>query len=341
MTFLPQTQLREIPGEGSKTAKICIVGEAGGSQEDRQLRPFVGPAGSVLDRCLHAAKLTRHDCYITNVVKIQPRGNDIEPYFKVNPNTKVGTWTPAGQEWLTRFYEEMESVQSNVVVALGATALHALTGTTRISKYRGYVMRGVDRVGGRKVIPAYHPAASLRGQYILRYYITADLEKAARESAFPDIKRPERKLVVPDTLQEALEWLDTLSRAFALAIDIEVVNFEVSCIGFAPTPELAVSVPMYHEHWTLEEEMQIWRAVNKILTSSTIVKIFQNGIFDHGFLATQCGIKVAPPYEDTMIAHSVQYPEMLKGLEFLVSIHCGAQIYYKDMVKWDNIKKEA
>lgn len=342
MSFLPpQSALREIPGEGSKTAKICIVGEAGGAKENEQLRPFVGPAGTVLDACLHAAKLTRHDCYVTNVVKIQPRGNDITPFFKINPQTHVGTWSAAGQEWLEKLYAELDSVKSNVVVALGSTALCALTGSTRISRYRGYVMQGLPRVHGRKIIPTYHPAASLRGQYILRYYISADFEKAAKESAILGIVRPERKLVVPTTLSEATEWLDTLAKAFALAIDIEVVNFEVSCICFAPTPELSVSVPMYHEHWTVEEEMVLWRKIANILTSTKIIKIFQNGIFDCHFLATRCGIKVAEPIEDTMIAHSVQYPEMLKGLEFLVSLYCGSQQYYKDMVKWNNIKKEA
>jgi uracil-DNA glycosylase family 4 len=331
---------RQIPGEGKKDAKICIIGEAGGAEENRQLRPFVGPAGGVLDTCLHAAGLTRQDCYITNVVKLQPKGNDISPFFKVN-NRGQGQWSQAGLEWCQQLYGELAELSANILVPLGATALHAICGVASISKYRGYVLESNAATGRRKVIPAYHPAASLRGQYILRYYITADLQKAKKEAEFPEIRRPIRKLVVPETLQEVLAWLDTLRKAFSLAIDIEVVNYEVSAIGFAPTPEVAVSIPMYHEHWTLEEECIIWRHIAELLGDDKVVKIFQNGIFDIHFLAARCGIIVSPPIEDTMIAHSIQYPEMLKGLGFLVSLHCGAQEYYKDMVQWDNIKKEA
>jgi len=336
MTFIPMPAKRIIPGEGSKDSKICIIGEAGGAHEDMQLRPFVGPAGTVLEQCLAAAGLSRRDCYITNVVKIKPKGNDIAPYF----NDRTGSFTPAGQEWVNELYEELKDVRANVLVPLGKVALAATTGNHRISRYRGYVCAGLPAIGSRKVIPAYHPAASLRGQYILRYYITADLQKAKVECASPAITRPERKIVVPDALSECLEWLAFMKEQPAWACDIEVVNFEVSAIGFAPSAKLAVSIPMYHEHWTVDEEATIWWHINELLTGPAI-KIFQNGIFDCHFLAVRCGILVAPPIEDTMIAHSIQYPEMLKGLEFLVSIHCGSQQYYKDMVKWDNIKKEA
>lgn len=338
MTFIPPQDREIIPGEGNKDAKICIIGEAGGEYERRERRPFVGPAGTVLDQCLHAAKLTRRDCYITNVIKVKPPGNDISPYFSESP--KRSSFTPAAQEWLDILYEELNGCTANVLVPLGKVALAATTGYHRISKYRGYVLAGTARVRGRKVVPAYHPAASLRGQYLLRYYITADLEKAKVESEFPEIRRPQRKLLIPETIEECNNALEVLEKATIWACDIEVVNFEVSAIGFAPTKQFAVSFPMYHEHWTLSEEAYLWRRFNSLLTGKAI-KIFQNGIFDCHFLLKQCGIHVAPPIEDTMIAHSIQYPELLKSLEFLVSYHGGAQEYYKDMVKWDNIKKEA
>ncbi len=335
MTFFPSTQ-RVIRPEGDPASKICIIGEAGGAEEDRLLLPFKGPAGSVLDSCLHAAGIIRQECYITNVVKIKPKGNDIAPYF----NERTGAFTAQGKEWCDILYEELKDVKSNVLVCLGKVALAACTGRAGISKYRGYVMQGTAAVGNRKVIPAYHPAASLRGQYILRYYITADFRKAMVERDYPEIRRPERKLVVPTTLAECLEWLDYIAECRVWSCDIEVVNFEVSAIGFAPTPQLALSIPMYHEHWTVEEEALIWRKIAQIMGGSAL-KIFQNGIFDVHFLLVRCGIVVAPPIDDTMIAHHIQYPEMLKGLGFLVSMYCGAQEYYKDMVKWDNIKKEA
>lgn len=333
--FIPQHR-RIIPAEGSKEAKICIIGEAGGARENDALRPFVGPAGGVLEACLHAAGIMRQECYITNVVKIQPKGNDITPYY----NNRTGAFTNAGQEWVRELHEELQSVRANVLVPLGGVALAATTGHRSISKYRGYVLSAVPALGGRKVIPAYHPAAALRGQYILRYYISADFKKAKVESAFPDIRRPKRNIVIPQTMQECMQWLDYLEKCKRWSCDIEVVNFEVSAMGFSPSPDIGISFPLYHEHWSLEEESYLWRRFNQLLTGDA-VKVFQNGIFDIGFLADRCGIHVRGPIEDTMIAHHIQYPEMLKGLDFLVSLYCGSQAYYKDMVKWDNIKKEA
>lgn len=335
-SFIPMPTRRIISAEGNPHSKIAIIGEAGGKEEDRLQLPFKGPAGSVLDSCLQAAQVNRRDCYITNVVKITPRGNDISPYF----NERSGAFTPAGREWLDILEEELKVVTANVLVPLGKVALSALYGNSRISKYRGYVCQGLPRFGSRKLVPAYHPAASLRGQYILRYYITADLIKARLESESPDIVRPTRKLIVPSTFGDACEWLGLLTEYPIWACDIEVVNFEVSAIGFAPSAELAISIPMYHEIWTEQEEAHLWKLINGLMNGPAI-KIFQNGIFDMHFLCLRNGIHVQPPFEDTMVAHSVQYPEMLKGLEFLVSLHCGAQQYYKDMVKWDNIKKEA
>ena len=201
-------------------------------------------------------------------------------------------------------------------------------------------MESLPRFGSRKVIPAYHPAASLRGQYILRYYMTADFKKAKLESGWPEIVRPERKIIIPTTLVECREWAAYLLAQPIWACDIEVMNFEVSAIGFAPTPHLAISFPLSHQHWSEEEEVEVWMLMNNLLTSSA-KKVFQNGIFDINFLSTQCAIHVHEPVDDTMIAHHIMYPDMLKGLGFLGSMYCGAQEYWKDAVKFTNIKEES
>lgn len=333
--FTPNLQ-RIVPGFGDSNAKICIIGEAPGAEEDRLLRPFAGASGTVLDSCLHAAGLTRQDCYITNTIKVRPRNNEIEPFY----NSRTGAFTPAGAEWVSALREELSAVHSNVLVPLGAVSMAALTGLRAISKFRGYVIQSLPSFGSRKVIPAYHPAATLRGQYILRYYITADFRKAKVESNFPEIRRPNRRIVTPTTLTESLAWLKGVAGYAEYSCDIEVENFEVSAISFAIAPDVSVSIPMNHNYWDEDAELKIWIGINKVLTNKA-KKVFQNGIFDVAFLSTQCGIHVQPPIEDTMIAHSIMYPEMLKGLGFLGSMYCGSQEYWKDMVKFDNIKEES
>lgn len=328
---------RIVPGFGSPTAKIVIVGEAPGSYEDMALKPFVGPAGTVLENCLHAAGLIRSECYLTNVIKARPKNNIIDPYFS---STK-GTFTNEGMEWVTHLREELNAHECNVIVACGATAQAALTGTHKVMKYRGYLMESIGLSEVRKVIPTIHPAAALRGMYIYRHMIAADLKKAKAQSTSKALVRPERQLVYDfTTADEVLQWLEYYEKADILAFDIEVLNYEISCISFSSDPNLAISVPLA-DKWTEEEELLIYRGLQRVLGNTASIKIAQNAIFDVHFLLTRCGIEVCGPIHDTMIAHSIMYSELPKSLAFLVSIYGGAQAYYKDMVKFTNIKDES
>lgn len=349
MGFFPHKPQVTVGGVGPVTAKICIVGEALGATEEKLGKPFVGHAGGVLDQCLHTAGLIRAEIYITNLVKIKPAGNKIDPFYTAGDRGRIGKFTDAGMEWANILWEELSHVKANIIVPLGKPAMLAVVGDDRISTYRGYVMEGRSEVGKRKAIPTYHPASTLYGgNYIQRYYIASDLGKAARESKSPKIIRPERTLLVPDSFNNACEWLDYFNACDRLSIDIEVINFEVSCISIADSPHQAMSFPMYHSpqpQWSVDEEAHIWKLLAKVLGNKKIHKIFQNGIFDVHFLMVRCGVHVHPitaeMFEDTMIAHHIMFPEMLKGLGFLGSLYCGSQQYWKNMVHFKNIKEDS
>ena len=341
---------RLVPGVGSPTARIAIVGEAPGAYEDMQLKPFVGPAGTVLEQCLHAAGLIRSEMYLTNVVKIRPKNNDISSYFNGR------TFSAAGMEWVNILREELNGHGCNVIVACGATAMAALTGKYQITKLRGYVFESIELNPMRKVIPTIHPAAALYDRkggakgslatsefkpYLYRHVIAVDFKKAKIESASRELMRPKRKLIYEfDTVSEVLNWLSYYEKQPIVSFDIEVLNYEISCISFSSDPLLACSIPLAGR-WSEENELIIWRGIQRVLGNPNSTKVGQNLIFDIHFLLTRCGIEVRGPIDDTMIAHSIMYPELPKGLGFLGSIYCGAQEYWKDMVKFDNIKEEA
>lgn len=328
---------RIVPGAGPRNAKIVIVGEAPGSHEDIQLKPFVGPAGSVLEQCLHAAGLIRSEVYLTNVVKIRPKNNDIAPFF----DARKGTFTADGMNWVRELRSELNELQPNVVVACGATALAALTGQRSILKYRGYFLSSIELDVKRKVLPCIHPSAALRGMYLYRHLIAIDLKKAKAESHTPELMRPQRQLVFEfGSANEVLEWLEYYEKADRVCFDIEVLNYELACISFSCSPDLAISVPLSRT-WNETDEALIWKGIQRVLGNPNSIKVGQNLIFDNHFLLARCGIEVKGPIEDTMIAHSVMYPELRKGLDFLVSVYCGTQQYYKDLVHFNNIKEEA
>jgi len=342
MPFVQPAFTRIVGGTGPKDARIMLIGEALGSEEQRLGKPFCGPAGSVLDQCLHAAGIIRSHVYITNVVKLHPRNNDITPFFQEGKGKQLPHFTEEGAKWVEKLWQEIDEVKPNVIVPLGNTAMCALTGMARVMKYRGYVMESSD--GRFKVIPTIHPSASLRGSYIYRYYITADLRKAVLESEFPEVRRPDRELVYSfNGPLDAVRWIDSLAAEPRLGFDIEVLNYGISCIGISPRPNLAVSIPLADGYWGSDpaRELPIWRALDRLLSNEKVEKVFQNGSFDIQFLASDCGMIVRGPIKDTMIAHSLWYPDMLKGLGFLGSLYCGAQEYWKDMVRFDDIKEES
>lgn len=337
MTFIQLPQRRIIPPAGPLTAKIAIIGEAGGAYENSQLKPFVGPAGGVLEQCLHAAGIIRSEVYLDNVVPWQPPKNDILPYY----NGAKGTFTPAGVECVNALRERLAKVEANVIVACGATAFSALAGVKGIMKYRGYVFESTGLEEPRKVIPMIHPAAALRGMYIYRHLIAADLKKAKQQSLTREIQRPQRQLIYEyANVGEALEWLAYFEKQPIVAYDIEVVNYELACIDFCSDPSISCSIPVA-DRWSELDELQIWRGIQCVVGNPESIKVDQNGFFDRHFSLTRCGFVVRGPAHDTMIAHSIMFPELLKGLAFLGSIYCGAQEYWKDKVKFENIKDES
>lgn len=164
-------------GEGPEHARLMLVGEVPGDREDLAGRPFVGPAGRLLDEALEQVGIDREATYITNAVK----------HFKFIRRGKLRLHqTPLASEikacvpWLDR---EIEIVDPHVIVALGATAGRALVGPGyRVTKQRGEVLTRPD---GRRLVGTIHPSALLRiedsaeqAEAITR--LAADLAVAAR-----------------------------------------------------------------------------------------------------------------------------------------------------------------
>jgi uracil-DNA glycosylase len=143
-------------GEGARQARLMLVGEQPGDQEDRQGHPFVGPAGRVLDKGLEQAEIERGDVYITNAVKhfrYKQRG-------KRRIHQKPDRWqVNACLPWLRA---ELQVVRPEAVVLLGATAVQALAGSqVRIGRDHG---NPIDSDLAELVNVTTHPSAILRAR---------------------------------------------------------------------------------------------------------------------------------------------------------------------------------
>jgi DNA polymerase len=142
-------------GEGPRDARIVLVGEQPGDEEDLAGHPFVGPSGHVLDDALAAAGVARSQVYVTNAVKHfkwEPRGKR-RLHSRPNP-----VEVHACRGWLEA---ELGIVKPEVIVCLGATAARALLGRTfRTSEHRGQALDGAP--WSRRIVVTHHPAVILR-----------------------------------------------------------------------------------------------------------------------------------------------------------------------------------
>jgi uracil-DNA glycosylase len=154
---------RMVPGEGSATASVVLVGEAPGANEDREGRPFVGRAGRLLDQLLAEAGLKREDVFITNVLKARPPRNRDPRAAEVAHHL----------HWLAA---QLQVIRPRLLVPLGRHALARFAPDLKIGDVHGHVLQR----DGRTLFPMYHPAAALHNQRLLETLV-ADA-RALREA---------------------------------------------------------------------------------------------------------------------------------------------------------------
>src|SRR3954465_12666332 len=151
---LYKTGTQTVFGEGPKRATMMLIGEQPGDQEDLAGKPFVGPAGKIMDRALEEAGIDRIRVYVTNAVKHfkwEPRG---KRRIHKKPNSRE---IAACQPWLAA---ELRLVKPKVLVCLGATAAQAIFDPSfRVTRDRGKVLRSEF---APRVVATVHPSSLLR-----------------------------------------------------------------------------------------------------------------------------------------------------------------------------------
>jgi DNA polymerase len=188
---LAARRTRTVPGEGNVLSDVLLVGEGPGAREDATGRPFVGPAGQLLDELLHAIGWERADVFITNVVKCRPPGNrDPEPEE-----------IAACSDYLDR--QEL-ALDPSVIVTLGRHSLQRYLPGARIGAVHGSLRRAYT---GLHVFPMYHPAAALH-------------QASLRETLFRDMRGlPAALLAARRTLSDERAAADQAEEAVAQVDD--------------------------------------------------------------------------------------------------------------------------
>lgn len=331
-----------VPGTGNPNAKIMFIGEAPSYDEEVAGKPFVGPAGRILDEVCRNTGLNRNACWITNVFK-----------YMIVPQMKKGKKIPAFvraeqanidvQKSILELRTEIDQIKPNVIVLLGGTALWALFGKDKITQYRGSILS----CWNYKCIPTYHPAAVLhedesRGNYWQKIIIETDLRRVIKQSEFPEIKRPSRNLVIcrnsahlADFIQRGKDRVKKLGRPLKLAIDIEALQCIPVCISFAWDKTEGICVPLWnHTKITRISEIptsdlvSLWFMMNKLMQDEDFLPIGQNFKYDEDKIR-RLGFRVRKLYSDTMLKAFAINPELSVSLAFNTSLYTE-EPYYKD-----------
>ncbi|MEK6939228.1 MAG: uracil-DNA glycosylase [Nanoarchaeota archaeon] len=135
-----------VPGEGPRDAKIMVIGEAPGEEEDRQGQPFVGRSGKFLDKMLKVAGLDRTTVFITNTVKHHP---------PLNRAPRASEIKICKELWLDT---QIETLRPKLIILLGGVALKTLTKKTSVEQLHGKVLQKE----GQNYFVTFHPSAALR-----------------------------------------------------------------------------------------------------------------------------------------------------------------------------------
>lgn len=322
--------------DGPKQARIVIVGEAPGATEEATGTPFTGATGVLLNQLLSKVGIDRGKCFITNVAHIRPRGtksNDFTWFFK-----KDGL--PFLYHGLLQLKSDLEEIRPNLVIALGAMSLRALTGKLGIDKWRGSILEST-LVPGVKVVSTYHPAFSFK-VYPALAVIQFDLTKCAKQAEFPDIRLPTRTIYCPQgiiwhrSVETRNQWTRLDSGAMYdrenivremldapwLGQDIEASarpggGWTTSCCGFSDRPNRAL---------VLSASDAASRYDIQRISACKSQKVMQNGQFDFDTLRSDnievsgYGEHIRDEYGlrqvlgwDTMLAHHTLMLESAGG----------------------------
>lgn len=337
-----------VPPVGPCPARIMIVGEAPGQDEVYRMQPFVGASGQELDRMLHEAGIARSQCFVTNVVRVRPPGNDISVFIpdkKSAATPEMGVFrgravAPCVLEGIELLRHEISRVQPNIIIAFGNVSLWALTGNWGITDWRGSLLV-CDLTGEAsppKVVATFHPSGILRN-WAWRASAVQDLRRAKREEGDRVVIRPKYDFIIRPNFDQVFSVISTLlEQAHAgplkLAVDIETRSGHIACLGFAWNKLEALCIPFMcterkEGYWLEDEEVEILAILQELLCHPNVEVIGQNFIYDTQYIWRH--FRFVPRFKrDTMIAHHTMFPGTLKALDYLSSLYCEHHLYWKD-----------
>lgn len=368
---LCENRTKVVNGVGPASAKIMIVGEAPGPEEDEQGVPFVGAAGRYLNQMLAKVGIAREEIFLTNVTRCFP---------KEGKAFRAPRW-PEMMACISYLDEEVTQVKPNVIVPVGNIALRAIMGNKKLSITK---CRGSELWSERfncKVIPTFHPSAVMRTP-TKEQIVIHDYEKIKKASESKELtKIEEGTYVIIDSLEMFDDFVKRILQSETFSFDIETngldwINSDMLCVSFSWKEKTACLLPLlkytpreeqrteikkktvqktkngkriktveeipvtstviideYTPVWG-DKQQYVWEKLKEIF-KSPIPKIAHNGKFDAKFFMKK-GIEIENLEFDTMLAHHLldENAEGMHGLKDCAKLYTEMGDYARPIEDW-------
>lgn len=344
--------MRKVNGFGPEQADIVFVGEAPGEDEELEGKPFVGSSGKELMRMLREAGIDPRKCYFTNVCKYRPPGNKIETWLTDKKKTGIANewemkdgryYSEEIGEGLRELLPDIYSRSPKLVVGLGNVPLWALTGEWGISDWRGSEMQllGMDE-SPIPFVPTLHPAGILRN-WTTRAFAVHDFKTRIARRIRDGFDTPYWDFNWTPSLQDALGFIGSLTGD--VAVDVETSRGRIVCVGLGVSARRAMCIPFisegYGSYWSALDAQIVLTALEQRLLDPSVHVIGQNFNYDASYFDDNFNF-LPRVHFDTLIAQTVLFPSLPRGLGFLSSMYCDWHCYWKDDARdWNNLREFA
>lgn len=316
------------------TYRLACIGEAPGQDEDITGQPFVGSSGRLLRGVLASLGLVNDQIFFGNVCQHRPDNNEIDSFDWDGPEIQAG---------LATLSHDLQRFKPNCVLLLGRSALRAFNPDicypgkkeyhVPLGNWRGSIFRSTA-VGDFKCLATYHPSYILRAAGDIPYF-KFDLNRAKRQSTFPELRLPERTGILQPTLEQALSFMAKV-RSEKKRIDFDIEGYAdglgVTMISLCDSPSTGLVIPFYNggeQYWSEEDEVIIWRELSGLLADPEVPKGVHNAFYENFVLPWRHKILVRGIVDDTMMKGWELQPELERSLAVNASLYTD-EPYYKD-----------
>lgn len=341
--YSPKLEIACPPTDNILSARFVFVSNLPTHIECKKQAPFSGPRSGQFNRALAVVRIPKYEVYLTHAVKADWMK---ESQIFTEKGFKCPEWGVLQQNLI----RELSSFKGKVIVLLGELPIRLLLDDPKIKsvhKYRGsfYPAERFSHLAkplkGKIILCSYHPDYTGIGKNKdpkAFYTLVSDLKRMLNVESNPEILSSKVDIKIAPRFDEVMKFYKLIETKSICAFDIEAPPDFVTCFSLAIRHNNQVQsmcIPLMDNHgnyWSPQQELEIWQGLARILGSSRIRKLMQNGMFDITYMLRRMKIFTDNFYFDTLLAQHLCYTDLPKGLDYLTSVYTY-EPYYKDQGK--------